>query len=343
MSKLIAMFNHKGGVSKTTTTFNLGWALAERGSRVLIVDTDPQCNLTGMSLSFSGADDFEEFYKENPNANLHAAVNPAFTAATEKLKAADVVPTKHKNLFLLAGHLDLGTFESELSMAHKLGSAMPVLQNLPGAIGYVVRETAKKNKINVVLIDMSPSIGALNQNVFLHSDYFIIPTSPDYFCRLAISSLAKTLPRWVNQAVSLRQLQRSLAYKIPEENPKFIGMISQRYRPMNQKPSTEFMKWIDKIIKDVEVVLLPALADADMLLDKKLIKRIIPVSPHVEIARISDFNGLIAKSQELATAVFALSDRQLNAKGVVLENLVESRNSFKDAFSKFADRVSALI
>lgn len=54
MARIIALFNHKGGVSKTTTTFNLGWALADRGHRVLLVDTDPQCNLTGMVLSFSG-------------------------------------------------------------------------------------------------------------------------------------------------------------------------------------------------------------------------------------------------------------------------------------------------
>jgi len=52
MAKQIALFNHKGGVSKTTTTFNLGWMLAKKGKRVIIVDCDPQCNLTGMVLGF---------------------------------------------------------------------------------------------------------------------------------------------------------------------------------------------------------------------------------------------------------------------------------------------------
>lgn len=50
MAQKIALFNHKGGVSKTTTTFNLGWMLASKGKRVILVDTDPQCNLTGMAL-----------------------------------------------------------------------------------------------------------------------------------------------------------------------------------------------------------------------------------------------------------------------------------------------------
>jgi chromosome partitioning protein len=61
---VIAFFNHKGGVSKTTTTFNLGWALANAGKKVLIVDGDPQCNLTGTVLGFDGVDDFASFYKK---------------------------------------------------------------------------------------------------------------------------------------------------------------------------------------------------------------------------------------------------------------------------------------
>jgi cellulose biosynthesis protein BcsQ len=54
--KIITLFNHKGGVSKTTTAFNLGWMLARKNQRVLLVDCDPQCNLTGMVL---GLEDLE--------------------------------------------------------------------------------------------------------------------------------------------------------------------------------------------------------------------------------------------------------------------------------------------
>ena len=57
--KTIAFFSHKGGVSKTTTTYNLGWALANAGKRVLMIDGDPQCNLTGMTLSLAGQEDFD--------------------------------------------------------------------------------------------------------------------------------------------------------------------------------------------------------------------------------------------------------------------------------------------
>ncbi|MGG3894967.1 ParA family protein, partial [Geobacillus stearothermophilus] len=79
MVRVISLFNHKGGVSKTTTTFNLGWVLADLGYRVIMVDGDPQCNLTGMALDFSGMDDFEEFYEKNPDGNIKDALKPAVT------------------------------------------------------------------------------------------------------------------------------------------------------------------------------------------------------------------------------------------------------------------------
>ena len=65
MPKQIALFNHKGGVGKTTTTFNLGWMLANKGKKVIIVDSDPQCNLTGMVLGFKDAEGFASMYASN--------------------------------------------------------------------------------------------------------------------------------------------------------------------------------------------------------------------------------------------------------------------------------------
>lgn len=76
MVQRIALFNHKGGVSKTTTTFNLGWMLASKGKRVILVDTDPKCNLTGMVLGFSSKQELEEIY--NTNQNIKSALAPAF-------------------------------------------------------------------------------------------------------------------------------------------------------------------------------------------------------------------------------------------------------------------------
>jgi cellulose biosynthesis protein BcsQ len=72
--KVISLFNHKGGASKTTTTFNLGWMLASKGKKVILVDADPQCNLTGMVLDYRGPSDLEKFYQAESERNIMAGL-----------------------------------------------------------------------------------------------------------------------------------------------------------------------------------------------------------------------------------------------------------------------------
>src|ERR1700722_13180226 len=78
MVKIINLFNHKGGVSKTTTVFNLAWMLGTMGKRVIVADFDPQCNLTGMVLGYKGVEDLEGTYTESPPNNIKDALSPAF-------------------------------------------------------------------------------------------------------------------------------------------------------------------------------------------------------------------------------------------------------------------------
>lgn len=64
-TKKVVLFNHKGGVSKTTTTFHIGWMLAKMGHKVLLVDGDPQCNLTALFLGSN----FDEYMKKKKQKN----------------------------------------------------------------------------------------------------------------------------------------------------------------------------------------------------------------------------------------------------------------------------------
>ena len=166
MRPLIALFNHKGGVSKTTTTFNLGWMLAEKGHRVVMVDADPQCNLTGMVLGYKGPTELENFYEQEAGRNLFAGLAPAFEARPEPVTPIECLEVSgNERLFLLPGHIGLAEYEVTLGIAQELTGSIQALQNLPGSIRHLLQITRDKIDADYVLVDMSPSLGAINQNI----------------------------------------------------------------------------------------------------------------------------------------------------------------------------------
>jgi cellulose biosynthesis protein BcsQ len=256
MSNQIALFNHKGGVSKTTTTFNLGWMLASKGKKIIIVDCDPQCNLTGMVLGFKESDEFEEIYKAGGVRNIRDGLAPAFESRPTPIDPVTCESVEGQpNMHLLPGHIGLAEYEVTLGIAQELSGSLVTLQNLPGSLRHLFDLTATKYRADFVLVDMSPSLGAINQNLLMTSDYFIVPMAPDYFSVMATDSLASILPKWASwaaQAKALPVLQKA-TYPFPDKNPKFLGPIIQRYRLRESKtPSGAFQKWIDEIEQGVK-------------------------------------------------------------------------------------------
>ena len=195
MAKQIALFNHKGGVSKTTTTFHLGWMLAAKGKKVLMVDTDPQCNLTGLVLDYKGEAEVERLYESEKGRNLKSGLAPAFESRPSPIVPVECFPVgQQEGLFLLPGHIGLSEYEVTLGIAQELSASIQTLQNLPGSIACLIELTAKKHEADYVLIDMNPSLSSFNQNLLMTSHFFIVPTTPDYFSVMAIDSLANVIP-----------------------------------------------------------------------------------------------------------------------------------------------------
>ncbi|MFF3852156.1 ParA family protein [Micromonospora sp. NPDC002575] len=337
----IALFNHKGGVSKTTTVFNLGWMLAEQGHRVLMVDSDPQCNLTGMVLGFRGADELESFYAQQGGNTIRSGLTPAFEAQPRAIEAVQAVEVPGRpGLHLMAGDLRLSEYEVTLGIAQELSAAIQALQNLPGSLAFLIKKTAESVNADYVLVDMSPGLGPINQNLVMTSDYLILPTSPDVFSVMAIDSLSRVLPRWKAWAeqASAMPVLRDAAYPFPAPNLRILGTVVQKFRPRKGLPASAFQRWIDETAEAVRTRLTPALASAGMLLPKEAYSTN-GVDSSLNLALIADFNSLISRSQEYVTPVFALTAEQLRAVGTVLENAQESRDSFHAQFSSLAERV----
>ncbi|SNY87639.1 CobQ/CobB/MinD/ParA nucleotide binding domain-containing protein [Nocardia amikacinitolerans] len=344
MAKVIALFNNKGGVSKTTTCFNLGWMLASLGKKVIMVDADPQCNLTGMVLDLSGEDALERFYKDNPGRNLKEALEPAFKSRPVALKPVECVEVEGQSgLFLIPGHVALSEDETSLGIAQQLSESLQGLRNLPGSFTHLFQITADRYGADYVLLDLSPGLGAINQNLVATSDFFLVPCSPDVFSVMAVDSLSRVIPRWLSWAQRAAKLD-TLAdadYPFPEPDLKFLGVLVQRFRIKSGRPTEAFKKYFDKLDAAVKEILVPSLERGELMLKAEHYHSV-GMSNNHRLAEIQDFNTLIASSQHLRKPVFALTKDDLQRRGNVWDAQEVNIVKFRETFQQLAERIIKL-
>ncbi|MGH3778704.1 MAG: ParA family protein [Pseudonocardiaceae bacterium] len=344
MAKVIALFNNKGGVSKTTTCFNLGWMLAEQGKRVVMVDADPQCNLSGMVLDLIESDGLDAYYARHPLGNVKDALEPAFQSRPRQLEPVECVQVDGRDgLYLAPGHVGLAEDEVSLGIAQQLSESVQALKNLPGSFHHLFEITATKYEADFVLVDLSPGLGAINQNLVATADYFLVPTSPDVFSVMALDSLARVIPRWVGWAQRAAQLDAlsTADYPFPAPTLKFLGVIVQRYRLRSGEPTQGFEKYFQLLHNAVEGQLWPALRNAGVLLPEQLYMEA-GLHDQQWLASIPDFNTLIADSQSARKPVFALTKEDVRRVGVVWENTEDSIARFRNTFDELARRIEIL-
>lgn len=347
--KQVAFFNHKGGVSKTTSVFHIGWMLASQGKRVVLVDCDPQCNLTGLVLDYSHSEEYP--YEEKGKAlNIRDGLAPAFEARPVPLKPVELqLVAACPGLYVLPGHVGLAEYESQLAIAHELSTSLAALQNIPGSLRWLIDLTAKSVDADFVFVDMSPSLGALNQNLFTTSDAFVIPMAPDFFSAMALRSLSRILPKWnawSTRAGEQPTLQES-AYPWPNKTPKYVGSIVQNYRIRSRDgkkaaPTQAYQKWFDALLTVKGENLIPSLSEANLLLDAASYDNAAAKLGDFLI-EVPDFNSLIAISQSLSKPVFDLTRDDIKNSGSVANNQVESAESFKKVYATGAQKIARVL
>lgn len=167
--KIVAVVNQKGGVAKTTTVANLGACLAERGKRTLVIDLDPQANLTvGLGVPWYELD-----------AALHSVLlDPDDVPMSGILQEIQGLP-----LYLAPGHLDLAHAEAVMlpyaDKAYRLRNALETL--------------LEKQEFDWVLIDCPPSLGTLTQNAIVAATDLLIPTEPKFYAFAGMDTLNKMI------------------------------------------------------------------------------------------------------------------------------------------------------
>lgn len=287
-ARRLAIFNHKGGVGKTTLTMNLASAVAALGKRVLLVDSDPQCNLTAQLVEESVVNSLLDSSDAPSGQTLWSALKPIVEASGDYRVIKPIeLPG---NRFLLPGDIRLAEFEHELTGLW--GECFQRrIRGYRGttALSALVDEVSRTYEIDYVFFDSGPNIGALNRVIMLDCDYFAIPAACDLFSLRAIKTLGHTLAGWIEQWNTIGDLAPDDVYLLPGR-PRLIGYIPQRFRVWAGEPSAEYRRFIPQIERAIQSDVIAVLKriDADL---------VTAAASPLRLGEIKDFSGLAVASQ----------------------------------------------
>ncbi|MGJ5631925.1 ParA family protein [Nostoc sp. CALU 1950] len=244
MVKVIALFNNKGGVGKTTTIWNLGTSLAHLGKKVLLIDFDPQCNLSIAALGDTEFSTYLESSRELPyGKTIRAFALPYIQqSASGRPYIASVKHKKNVNLDIVPGDFWLNNFSDILNVGTDvIGGAGLYRFLMPSSLINAV-EIEFNKQYDFALIDLPPSFNSLVRAALYSSDYFLVPCTPDLFSAYCVGLIGQVLPRFIEdweQGKSRYLQSNSYDQIIPEKGqPKFGGWIFNGFDTRKQSGST---------------------------------------------------------------------------------------------------------
>jgi chromosome partitioning protein len=227
MGFVIAMSNEKGGVAKTTSTLSLGAALAELNHRVLLVDLDPQANLS-LALGLESGE------AEVTSANI-LIENAALRSGIRK--------TEVENLDLVPSNARIESAEQFLPMrSHYLSTLRTALESGSGSYDYI-------------LLDCPPALGAITLNALSAADLLIIPTQAEYFSAYALRNMMGSIRR-VRQESNPRLAYRILVTLLDRRNRTHRNIFEQLQTTFGQGVFTTVIE-VDTKLRESPIAGLP--------------------------------------------------------------------------------------
>lgn len=252
ITPILTFFNNKGGVGKTSLVYHLAWMYASLKKRVVVVDIDPQANLTAAFLT---EDEIEDLWNKQRSAHtIYQCVKPL-------TDVGDIIEPKLQNiatdLYLLPGDVELSGFEDALSNEwpssmgdYNLYRPLRILSSF----WQVMQKASAKVQADIILVDIGPNLGAINRSVLLATDYVAIPLGADLFSLQDLKNLGPTLKSWKNlwkkRLVNWKDSSNHQNYPdfvLPKGDMKPVGYLCQQHCVRLDRPVKAYDKWVQRI------------------------------------------------------------------------------------------------
>ena len=246
MAKLISIFNNKGGVGKSTISWNLADALGRKGKNVLLIDFDPQCNL---SIAMLGED---KFLDTLPTQNVpYGTTIRSFLQRFLQNTGGEEVFLKQgkytdKHVDLIAGDFWLNVYTDSLNVGADLLTGTGLTRYVALRRIVTASEDRKGAKFDFVLIDLPPSFGALVRAAFYSSDYYIVPCTSDNFSAYCVGLIGDMVPSFIDDwKVGISRFQATNPHFTEFDDlgrPVFAGWVFNGFDTARHRRSPEAMQ-----------------------------------------------------------------------------------------------------
>ncbi len=318
--KSIAFFNNKGGVGKTTLVYHLAWMMADQGIKTLVVDLDPQANLTAMFLN---EDRLEALWPDDEHPDtIFGAIRPILKGVGDI--ARPHVEHLSDHLGLIPGDLGLSRFEDKLSDAwprchNRDESAFRTMTAF-----HRVVEAGTDFGAQIALIDVGPNLGAINRAALIASEQVVLPLAPDLFSLQGLKNLGPTLREW-------REIWVELAPKAPAElsmpagSMQPAGYIVMQHGIRDSRPVMAYQRWMDRI---------PGVYRQAVLDEPSTDSTLVSSDPY-NLALLKHYRSLMPMAMEAHKPIFYLKP----ADGAIGAHIEATRSCYQD-FLKLARKIA---
>lgn len=233
--KVVSVINYKGGVGKTTITANLASELVRRNKRVLVIDLDPQTNLT---FSYMKVEEWKSTYEKDKTIKYWFDSIIDGTKPVPSFK--ELIVTKN-GVDLICSHLGLIDVDIELAAGLSAATDRQHRKNFIKTYSYIKKELAKiGQEYDIVLFDCPPNFSIVTKNALIASDYYIVPAKMDYLSTLGINQLK-------NHVDNLVKNFNDYADDNEKVNPVFLGVIATMIAIKNSSPISAQEAYIQQL------------------------------------------------------------------------------------------------